>query len=33
MKPEFVHGNLKWGIGNAYPAGGSACLYVFRQQS
>lgn len=26
MKPEFVHGNLKWGIGNAYPAGGSACF-------
>lgn len=26
MRPEFVHGNLKWGIGNAYSAGGCVCF-------
>lgn len=32
MKPEFVHGDLKWGIGNAYPAGGMVC-FPFSQEN
>lgn len=26
MQPQYVHGDLRWGVGNAFPAGGMLCF-------
>lgn len=33
MKPQYVHGDLRWGIGNAYPAGGMVYFPFSRNNS
>lgn len=26
MQPQYIHGDLRWGVGNAFPAGGMLCF-------
>lgn len=32
MKPEYVHGDLRWGISNAYPAGGMVYFPLSKEE-